>query len=415
MFGLPIGFSLFFVVLYAFVRKRFRKQLRKMREQGWECDCPRPDDTHQSRGVGAEYVRMKHWKAYAATRRFQPSLKEKLCDCFPTDAFVDPEREQMCKRGHLQFLLLTARTRIVEVFILLLLFVYAPLAAKSFGLLNCVNVGDIDMLVVDFKIECTGTEYTLFALWAVVAIIVYVCGIPVLTLSLVWRERTHNVEQYIDDLFFDDREAAVKAVNGGECTGGMEDRPTSFRPVQMSTRNALDTLAGRPPRKSRGSDAEVAHLSLQESRRMVMESPRVDPQPLPKKDGSTKVGIKARISGALRRRRAKCFSILDFVLNEDTNINRRQEVAEERGYQLTERDLAVERKQVLESAFHDALLNHSATVDPNSHNTEELKEAVRTYLYRLNLTSYWTSRKIGKTFSLCKWRVQPRARFVTAS
>ena len=145
-------------------------------------------------------------------------------------------------------------------------------------------------------------------------------------------------------------------------------------------------------------------------------SPRVPDGAPTRGADKPKPSIKARFSAHLKKRRTKCFNFLDFILNEDTNINRRQEVAGERGTQLTEVDLATERTQVLEAAFHDALLNHSRTVDPNSHDTEELKEAVRGYLYRLNLTSYWTSRKIGNTFSLCAcaarvcWRVCVLAR-----
>lgn len=376
---------------------------------------------------------MRHWKAYSRTRTFHGSVGGMLCECVPLNAFDDPEQARdegaLCSRGKLQIALLGIRTRLMQGFIVLLLLLYSPLASKIFGIFNCIHVGGERLLVQDFKLSCEDPIWGLYAFWAFGAILMYIIGIPVLTFSMVWRERTQNVEQYIDDLFptcADDddadevalaREKALAAVNGQRLvTVGDSElpsaRPSSMRPMMNSLKlqvnQAINPSHSRIAPASRKSDPRAsARVELHsvthtdedatgvaahhESRLVAAESSAEAPP----------AGCWNRFKWRLGALLHSYLYFLDFVLEEDSNVDRRRELSKERGYYLTATDLDRERKEVLEAAFLDAIHHQIIPVDPKSSDTEKLRNAARLYLYRLNLMSYWTTAKIGSTFARC--------------
>lgn len=126
-----------------------------------------------------------------------------MCHCIPRDPRINmkKQKKKLCELGKLQLRLLEFRNKCMQMFLLVLLFSYSPLAAKTLQMWDCTEIGSTFYLVADFKITCDNMEWYFYAAWALLAAALYVLGIPLLIVTLVQRQRQRHVKEYLFQIY----------------------------------------------------------------------------------------------------------------------------------------------------------------------------------------------------------------------
>lgn len=301
-------------------------------------------------------MKLRVWTNFSAVPDFDPVLKQhRLCDCIPRDPHSDdPSPEQLCKRGKIQWKLLSFKTRVLQVLLLLLLSSYAPLAQKTLGLWNCTSIGDKWYLVADHKVRCLdNSEWWTYAIWGAVSALMYILGIPALFYYLVHREKVKHVEWYLNYIF-DPKLSVEKAKQLATENGTAQVREDAYGISEMSKRDV---------KRAKMKDArQKSVLSLHQMKKKGTAFRRSIPLPL--------VGL------------------LNFFIDED--VTKRVE----RNYNWAERRHEIHT--AVEMAHKDTVERKLPWYSPRT--PQEKMRVIRRYLYRRNLEATWTTKRLGFIF-----------------
>jgi hypothetical protein len=91
----------------------------------------------------------------------------------------------------------SARIAAVKVSIILILFIYPTICSKVFMTFKCVDVGDSGWyMFADMSVQCYHTEWWYWAVFASFGMVVYIVGIPVILVSLLYLGERKGTLQY---------------------------------------------------------------------------------------------------------------------------------------------------------------------------------------------------------------------------
>jgi hypothetical protein len=76
-----------------------------------------------------------------------------------------------------------------------LFLVYPQFSACFFETLQCTKIGEYSFLVADLSIRCSGPEYHLLQVVAIVCVVFWCFGLPLVVLSLLWSERRSLLQE----------------------------------------------------------------------------------------------------------------------------------------------------------------------------------------------------------------------------
>uniref|UniRef100_A0A7S1C9B6 Calmodulin n=2 Tax=Bicosoecida sp. CB-2014 TaxID=1486930 RepID=A0A7S1C9B6_9STRA len=300
-------------------------------------------------------TKLRVWERFSAVPDTDPVLAEhRLCDCIPRDPHADdPSSNQLCARGKIQWKLLSFKTRVLHVLLLLILVSYAPLAQKTLGLWNCTNIGDKWYLVADHKVRCLDNpEWWTFAIWGAVSACMYIIGIPALFYYLVQREKVKHVEWYLNYIFdpkLDVERARILAKESG-------------------TAQVRDDAYGI---------SEMSKKEIRQSKKKVELARGMSLHALKKKGTAFRRSIPLPLVG-----------MLNFFLDEDVSTR------VEKHYSWGERRHEIH--QAVELAHQDTIERKLPWFAPRT--PQEKMRVIRRYLYRRNLEATWTTKRLGFVF-----------------
>ena len=85
----------------------------------------------------------------------------------------------------------------IKLTLVVLLFIYPTICSKVFITFKCVDVGGGQLyMVADMSVECFRGEWLFWAALSAVAMVVYVIGIPLVCVLLLWVAHRHGTLQY---------------------------------------------------------------------------------------------------------------------------------------------------------------------------------------------------------------------------
>jgi hypothetical protein len=91
----------------------------------------------------------------------------------------------------------SARTAALKVAIIVILFIYPTICSKVFMTFKCTDVGASgSFMVADMAIPCYGNEWVAWAAVSAMAMLIYVVGIPVTLVLLLYAGSRHGTLQY---------------------------------------------------------------------------------------------------------------------------------------------------------------------------------------------------------------------------
>lgn len=91
----------------------------------------------------------------------------------------------------------SARTAALKISIIIILFIYPTICSKVFMTFKCVDVGESGVyMVADMSVKCFSSQWIVWAVVAVGAMLIYVIGIPVVLLLFLWIGERRNTLQY---------------------------------------------------------------------------------------------------------------------------------------------------------------------------------------------------------------------------
>jgi hypothetical protein len=84
---------------------------------------------------------------------------------------------------------LFAPAQVFRVMSMVLFIAYPSISVKIFRLFRCISVEGKYWLVADMRLQCFTGRWTAFAAYGALMALLYVVGLPVLTLALLWKHR----------------------------------------------------------------------------------------------------------------------------------------------------------------------------------------------------------------------------------
>ena len=92
---------------------------------------------------------------------------------------------------------------------MLLFLVYPGFAALFFRALKCRTIDGHDYLAADLSVDCSSSSYQSLQGFAITFVLLWACGLPVLTLALLWPVRAkiqkgaalEGFQQHLKDFF----------------------------------------------------------------------------------------------------------------------------------------------------------------------------------------------------------------------
>ena len=104
-----------------------------------------------------------------------------------------------CRRHNCccRFTIASARTGVFKVAIVVILFIYPTICSKVFATFKCVDVGEAGwFLESDMEVACYESEWMIWVVVASTAMFLYIIGIPVVLVLLLWRGQRRGTLRY---------------------------------------------------------------------------------------------------------------------------------------------------------------------------------------------------------------------------
>lgn len=86
--------------------------------------------------------------------------------------------------------------KVLKIFFWILLLAYPSVSVRILRLFACEEIGHVRALTRDYTIMCYTQKWEIYAFGAIIAGILYIIGIPVLFLSLLYNAREHHVARH---------------------------------------------------------------------------------------------------------------------------------------------------------------------------------------------------------------------------
>lgn len=302
--------------------------------------------------MGAMKGRM--WHALTSLRDGARMLDgSAICECIPRDVDAEkPPSYMLCARGTLHYYLLAFRGRVSRVMFTVMLVAYAPLSSKILNIWNCTEIAGQRYLTDDLFVTCDDETWGWYSLWAGVAVIIYVIGIPVMFWVTVRSARSKSVEEYVRILT-----------------------------PSLATLNFLIRYHKRKER-----DDKITRVANKLKRKESTAAERVvgiaDVADIPWSDEVSCVNDKASKAMVAHANRVMVVATTRMTV------------------EFTARDLYYEARSILSVAANDAVRRlekgevvHDILKENSS--ATEMREVLRSYLHRTNLESSWTKAACG--------------------
>jgi hypothetical protein len=120
------------------------------------------------------------------------SIVYKVAQCCPSK-----QRRKFRKLVCCKFTIDSARTSMVKILIVVILFIYPTICSKVFMTFKCIDVGASGaFMVADMAVSCYETEWLLWAGLSAVAMATYIIGIPVLLVFSLWLGQRRGTLQF---------------------------------------------------------------------------------------------------------------------------------------------------------------------------------------------------------------------------
>ena len=85
------------------------------------------------------------------------------------------------------------QNKIIRLFFWILLLAYVPVSSTIMRYYLCEPIGDKHYLVADLRVECWSEEYNDISMTAILGIVLYIIGIPILFYAVLKINREENV------------------------------------------------------------------------------------------------------------------------------------------------------------------------------------------------------------------------------